>query len=755
MANDSNINHNDGLETYVKEYKIFVDTCSILYEYGDAGDAFWIRLTELLKANHRFIFVPARVIKELEGCATNENFSEEQRSFISDRLNMIKEMKTKGLVKSYGTKDENFANADNVFQTAFTRYRPKCKLLLITQDNNLAQTILRLNDDLSTADCVEKVEAKRIGNNGELWFYGWQRPKVDFDDDDGVEPFRLFTSVTKIPNTPLPCTQVVEEGARLYTSQAQVIELGKKIASGGEGIIYETNTEYVAKIYKPDQLTRHRYEKLNIMLNHPVKKEWICWPVTMLYNLNNEFVGFLMPAAKGITIQDGIFFTGPFKKLFPDWKKRDLVELCVTILKKIVYLHRRNIIMGDLNPNNILVVSPTEVYFVDVDSWQMEDFPCHVGTINYTAPEIQGKKYETFLRTLGNENFAVATLLFMLMLPGKPPYAQQGGEDPVTNITNMDFSYPLGGESNDKTPEGPWRFMWSHLTYKIKEKFYKTFRKGEEFSTEDTRLNAQKWFGLFCGYLKLLDNGTMAKQDKMSEEIFPTRFKMNDKIKYVACLSCGEPIPEESKRKVCRKCGDNVVEEYTCAGCGKEMCYTYHEKYNMQLVCGYSYCSECRSKVVHRGSCVQCGKSFEITGGEFDYFKTQGWELPKKCPECRERDKQLVQCKLCKRNVPFGKTTEGYCNECLEKDVVPPFECPGCHKTTIRYTNYHKYVKKLNAPYRLCKECHEREAKARTQTAQQRCSDHVNVSKSTPSSKVPKESETKTLFQKLFGSFFK
>ena len=230
-------------------------------------------------------------------------------------------------------------------------------------------------------------------------------------------------------------------GTRLYTPRAEVIVLGKKIASGGEGTIYATNTEYVAKIYKPKNLTRHRYEKLKLMLSHPIKQEGICWPVAMLYNENKEFVGFLMPAAKGKTLQTGIFLTEPFKKNYPDWKKRDLVELSLTILKKIVYLHSHNIIMGDLNPANILFVSPKEVYFVDVDSWQMEDFPCHVGTINYTAPEIQGKRYETFLRTLGNENFAVATLLFMLMLPGKPPYAHRGGEDQATNIINMNFSY--------------------------------------------------------------------------------------------------------------------------------------------------------------------------------------------------------------------------------------------------------------------------------------------------------------------------
>ena len=173
--------------------------------------------------------------------------------------------------------------------------------------------------------------------------------------------------------------------------------------------------------------------------------------------------------------------------------------------------------MGDINPANILVVSPKEVYFVDTDSYQVENFPCPVGTNNYTAPEIQRKHFSGFLRTMGNENFAVATLLFMIMLPGKPPYSQQGGEDPINNIINMDFSYPFGDSSNKKTPDGPWRYIWSHLTYDLKKAFYNTFRKEGDYSTENTRLTTDEWLPIFTYYLELLDSGKCGKQDKMSE----------------------------------------------------------------------------------------------------------------------------------------------------------------------------------------------------------------------------------------------
>ena len=95
-----------------------------------------------------------------------------------------------------------------------------------------------------------------------------------------------------------------------------------------------------------------------------------------------EFVGYMMPKAKGKELQKSIFIKPLFLKNFPNWKKRDTVELCITILEKIKYLHDRNIVMGDINPANILVVSPKEVYFVDTDSYQVEDFPWLIYRIN-------------------------------------------------------------------------------------------------------------------------------------------------------------------------------------------------------------------------------------------------------------------------------------------------------------------------------------------------------------------------------------
>lgn len=146
-----------------------------------------------------------------------------------------------------------------------------------------------------------------------------------------------------------------------------------------------------------------------------------------------------MPKGSGVELQRSLFIKPLFLRYFSHWNRVDLATLCITILEKIDYLHSNDIILGDINPMNILVKSPTKVYFVDCNSYQVDKFPCPVGTINFTAPEIQGVKFSEFLRTKNHENFAIATLLFIIMLPGKLPYSHQGGNNMSENIKKCTF----------------------------------------------------------------------------------------------------------------------------------------------------------------------------------------------------------------------------------------------------------------------------------------------------------------------------
>jgi hypothetical protein len=218
----------------------------------------------------------------------------------------------------------------------------------------------------------------------------------------------------------------------------------------------------------------------------------------------------------------------------------------------------------------------------------------------------------------------------------------------------MNFSYPFGENSNKKTPDGPWRYIWSHLTYDLKEAFYTTFRKGEVHSAEANRLSVEEWLSLFRYYLHLLDSGKFGQQDKMSEELYPTRHKKNANFTYVTCSLCNKEVPEQqSKNGICQTCLD-AGETYPCSKCGKDIFYSNYQKYIKQGK-RYSVCNECYDRgnqVCSRPNCTDCGRPFEITNNDHDFYVSKGFDLPKRCKSCRNNKSSAPQPSY----VPFSYT---------------------------------------------------------------------------------------------------
>ncbi len=648
----------DAIKYYVENYKIFIDTCSLMEMQADN---FYNNIYPYLKKSSSKIIVPSRVIDELSKHVKSKNQDKHKKAVKG--LSILEKLKSNDLLDIRGESTDNFA--DNVFLVVFTKFRMQYKLLLITQDNILAKEVLNLNN--SKAVKANNILVKRINKHGYLSNIeniqnenmGISRnnikdkSKINIKRNEKIDKFELATEVKKYSDNNIKISNVPDENDIVTSGTGAKINLKKKLASGGEGSVYTTNTEYVAKIYKKDKITREKLEKIKLMVSKKINCSGICWPVDVLYNSNKEFIGYLMPKARGKEMQR-LFLSKPvLLKNMPTWKKRDTVELCITILKKIEYLHKRNIILGDINPFNILIASSKEVYFVDTDSYQIEGFPCPVGTIPFTAQEIilednkykkkfkVDRRYSDYLRTFENEYFSIAVLLFMIMLPGKHPYSLQGGESIKENILNMDFAYPLGEQSNGRTPDGPWKFIWSHMPYLIKESFYETFRKGGEFSKPEDRIDVQGWNVKMTEYLRLLDSGKYAKQDEMSEELFPTRRKKIKGIEYARCRLCGnEEAEERLKSGICSECLKKG-EVYRCSSCGKEMLLTNYDKY-IKNKKKHDICIDCfeyLNEVHSYNYCIDCGCTFEITNKEYNYFMSRGLNIPKRCKSCRELKK--------------------------------------------------------------------------------------------------------------------
>jgi len=371
-----------------------------------------------------------------------------------------------------------------------------------------------------------------------------------------VPPFDLPSRPNAEMATKLQITSIPTVGGKILTKDGKVFPLKEVISRGGEGIIYRTSSDnIVCKIYHPECLTNLRKKKIELMLTRRIDQPGICWPSALALNEYGEFVGYVMPMAQGRPIQSTMFVKPVLEKAFPAWTRKDLVKLCKAFLQQVEYLHSLNIIIGDINPLNFLVTPDSEkIWLVDTDSFQVGSFPCPVGTINFTAPEIQGREYPSFLRTKEHELFAVATMLFMLLHPGKPPYSQQGGGSPGENIKKREFPYGFKGATSSKnTPQGPWGKIWGNLPYKVKEAFHQTFHSNH-------RLSIPAWRVLLDSYLKLIQSG------EVSDELFPTKLKIKDGIPTLC--RCGntedaskkwlDKLASEGRTFLCASCVDEI-----------------------------------------------------------------------------------------------------------------------------------------------------------------------------------------------------
>ena len=183
-------------------------------------------------------------------------------------------------------------------------------------------------------------------------------------------------------------------GDILFTGQGERIVLHTLIAEGGEGVVFAAQTfgevPQVAKLYHPMQRMHWREQKLRLMCSRPIRSPCVAWPRAVLYDELRRFVGVLIPRVDGVPLGAFASHAELMKKQFPLWTRYDLIKLCLHLAESVHTLHRHGVILGDLHPGNVIVSDNDSVCWVDVDSMQIEDYPCTVGTERFRAPELHG-----------------------------------------------------------------------------------------------------------------------------------------------------------------------------------------------------------------------------------------------------------------------------------------------------------------------------------------------------------------------------
>ncbi len=568
-----------------KKFKIIADTSSILLNSLKDGSLLGTPffkdslLPEIAKYDNKLI-IPNRVIKEL----TKHTQSGDQAlvKAANEGLSVLMMYeKQKLLVIGEDAHEVEGAGsnfADPVFVRLAIRFQSSHDMCFITQDRNLAITLLGNRQNGTGHEffvafipqegrSLIKWESKLEGHKSKsekIVAFPEGRPSVpkintpqtrvssrqqDASDKkrktakNGTEsqkskveapsrkstlkPFELAKSVYKLDTNPIPIKSLPGTGGMVLDSKKKPVLLIEELAEGGEGKIYRTGDDgLVCKIYHEDRITESRKRKLELMVSRDISIPEVCWPKDIATNEHGQFVGYLMPKVGGKILKTSVFAKPLLKKSFPHWTRIELTQLAITILSAIRKLHRLNIFIGDINPQNVLVTDERSIALVDADSFQVEGFPCPVGTETFTPPERQGTNYADFLRSEKDELFAVTTLLFMILFVGKAPYSSQGGGEAAENIRNRAFAYDR--ETDERPPVGAWQFIWSQLHYAIKADFHSVFSKGERVAIES-----------------LIDHLNLAiaamKRAERSADLFPDKpWQRQGETVKVKCGTCGK-----------------------------------------------------------------------------------------------------------------------------------------------------------------------------------------------------------------------
>jgi DNA-binding helix-hairpin-helix protein with protein kinase domain len=318
-------------------------------------------------------------------------------------------------------------------------------------------------------------------------------------------------------------------------------------AQGGEAAVYDVPQfpNVVVKHYHKQVLENRANTlraKIEAMTSDPVLNRFkqhpaLAWPRFSVVDERGQWRGYAMRKATGVRM-NVLAHAIAYKKHFPGLDRPSLVSYLLNLLTTIQVLHVAKVMIGDYNPANFLCdPGSNKVTLIDCDSWQVtandKSFRCPVAAADMLAPELLGKELGKIGRTLASEHFSLAILLFKVLMLGRHPYDACGGASPVENIRKGYFPYGLGGGG---IPKGPWFNIWSHLPYKLKEQFVRTFKDG--VSNPANRTTAAEWIELLTLYRHEMDKGWH------STEISPAMPKPKD---YRGTQSISQPLVPEKQ----------------------------------------------------------------------------------------------------------------------------------------------------------------------------------------------------------------
>lgn len=251
-----------------------------------------------------------------------------------------------------------------------------------------------------------------------------------------------------------------------FDSTGRKVILTAELGKGGEGSVYAVaeNGNTVGKIYhKP--LAGDKAEKLGWMAAHKSQSllKVAAWVTDTLHERpQGKVVGFLMPAVKAKEVHE-LYQPKSRRTHFPEADWRFLIHTAINLARAFNNVHEAGHVIGDVNHGNCVVLPDGTVKLIDCDSYNIhangKNYPCEVGVMTHTAPELQGHSLREAVRTQQHDNFGLAVIIFQILFLGRHPFSGKpfGKDEPTLEdcIRDTRFAYGTGAPLRQiKQPPG-------------------------------------------------------------------------------------------------------------------------------------------------------------------------------------------------------------------------------------------------------------------------------------------------------------
>ena len=154
--------NNNTLDRLFKDFKVFIDTSSLMIENQETAENLFNEIAEVSAKYNNKLVISLTVIKELEKFLSHENPAISARA--KSALAILHDHKT--CYDVHGDRDDAFS--DSVFLKVFQTHRLDYNLALITQDHLLGKDILHIAKQNNAGKDAKLIEVYTVDENGNL-----------------------------------------------------------------------------------------------------------------------------------------------------------------------------------------------------------------------------------------------------------------------------------------------------------------------------------------------------------------------------------------------------------------------------------------------------------------------------------------------------------------------------------------------------------------------------------------------------------